>query len=213
MPKKLPLGKKISERDSSFGERSVRMKVHVTYDGTFNIPVPEFAIPVLGYPLVSGKVKDKTVRAWEKAGREYAERLTAKEKVIVYEVEVTAIVWDKDHERVIFREDNLSFARGTGLAMDYTVCYRHSRPDREETSYHLDDGRLVHSHYRSSKVKYIPWTQEAEAFFSECEHRLEVLAMGLHNFLNEQDPKLVADKIEEAMGLLEFKGDEKHEKN
>jgi len=210
MSKRNPLGKKISDVDYRFGGNPVRMRVHVTSDGKFNIPIPEFAVPVLGFDMVSRDTKEAAVYAWEGAGREYSDRLTDKEKVIVYNMQVTATVWDEAHEKVIFRKDDVSFAKGTALSLYYLVCYRHSRPDKETVSYHFENGSLAISSRRHNDENYIPWTAEAEAFFKECRHRLEVLAMGLDKFLNEQEPKLVAERISEAIGLLDFKGDEKN---
>lgn len=204
---KRPLGNKISETSTHFAKRDFRKRVHVDSDGYFQIPIPTFARDVLGFDRVGGNTKDEAEREFKHAEEQYIETTTDRQKVIVYEVNINAVVWDEDQQRVTFREKEIHFADGTGICLDYGVMYRHIRKDLDGDSaitYHKKDGAYVMSHSYTHDVKWMPWSAEAEEFFRQCEKQLEKLAVNIWTFLH-QEPEQIESKIQEAMNLLPYR--------
>ncbi len=199
------LGQKISDRDRFFAGKEARMRIHVNSDGRFQIPLPKFAVPVLGYERVGGSTKDEVESAWLRAERQYTERMKEKQKVIVYKIKVNAFIMNAEGTKRVFRADEITFAEGSGLVMAWSILYRHTRSDINEITYHDEDGDFIMSDdSERDGVTWIPWSQAAEDFFRSCEDRLKTLGMNLWNFLH-QEPTQVEARIMDASALLDYK--------
>ena len=116
-----------------------------------------------------------------------------REKVIVYNFKVNAIIWDEDHKRVTFRKEELTFSKGTALDLRWYVGFRATSKLEEYPQYLYLNGNNADRDYSNTKVSYMPWTPEREAFFKRLQESLDDMILRAYNFFQQTEdiPKLI----------------------
>ncbi|MBD3172406.1 hypothetical protein GF326_08035 [Candidatus Bathyarchaeota archaeon] len=164
-----------------------------------------FVRTVLNEDRVSGSTINEVKKKWREIEKIYRDTETHKEKIITYNYQANAFVMDEKGNNCLFRRDDMYFQKGSyGIVLTYQVLYRHVRQDINRVTYHREDGSYVSNQTLTKEPNYLPWTPEAEAFFKQALKQINLLAMKVGTFL-DQEPDQLEQKIRESSGLLELK--------
>jgi len=166
----------------------------------FSIILPEWTHEYLGYDTVYGETLDRVDTAFAVAMREYDELARYKKRVIVYDFKANAFIWNEDKTRCIFRKEEISFSKGTGLSFWYNVLDERQAPGEKHKKYYLLDGRYAQADWHDS-LKVIEWTKDRENFCKALETGLEQMIMNAWEFFN-QEPDKIAQLIDSGLKLL-----------
>jgi hypothetical protein len=169
---------------------------------SFVIDLPDIMQETLGKKWISADTQDELETEWYKVFKEYKNALEMREKVIVYDFQATAIIWNEDHTRVIFRENEISFLEGTGLSLNWYVGYRVNDPIADEIKFLYLNGNYADRDRSSDRerIKYMKWTEAREQFFKELQFGLESMILRAYEFFNKTDN--IPALIDSGMMLL-----------
>jgi hypothetical protein len=155
----------------------------------FIIPIPAFIQEVLvGHRTVTHETQEGVEQEFRGILEAYEKAITSNEKVIIYDFECTAFIMDPVKKVCVFREEQLTFTKGTSLSFFYQVATK-SVCNGRITYVPLSGHSERYAGLREEK-KEIPWTEERENFFKSLNENLEMLILKAWTFLNTHQEDL-----------------------
>jgi hypothetical protein len=191
------LGKELKESGDKFGYFTKIIKVSAK-NGLFTIDLPERIAKFYREEQVFAKTLDEVERAFKKKLEDYKERISKIRKVIVYNFQSTCYIFDKMGNKCIFRKEDISFAEGTALGLEWTIGYETDINGEKNYTYENEN-----NFYINDKYTVIDWTQKREDFFKGFQRKLEYLILKIERFTKNK--KKFLQLIDDRVKLLEMK--------
>lgn len=154
---------------------------------SFIIKLPDKVKETIGKAMVAAETFDDAKDQFSESIKEYNNAKTIERKVIVYHFRATAWVMDEEERRCIFREDEVSFAKGTALDLFYEVLVEKTLFNRK--SYHYLNGNYAYGDNEGFQV--MDWTEQREDFFKMLNKGLQHTIMKAHAFFNANNDDIM----------------------
>lgn len=198
-----------------FAGEAVELKVKCNSDGEFSADLPAFCVSTLGYNIVKDKSLEVVIKKWTNAAVEYTDTKTKSEKVILYEVQASAYIWDFKGDKLIADfQDGGSHKEGLSLTVFAVVAneFQLTKPDGkiryryEEVETDLPESMADFRHFDwrlhgEQATGRLPWTKERQEFFAKIGRSMEQVILQLKQLSDPKRALEIADKGR----LLEFK--------
>lgn len=208
----------VKTREQGIGGKLFKVQVRVLKDGLFHIKLPDYVAEALGYK----EVEDKTMRGVEDKLHDtlklYQESNTKVTRVICYDIDITARIWDEEREELLLDLDEVTFTEGMALQVyaevfeeekitgsDGSVRY-HYKSNQVMSNEQLPESIVSHSNYQYSPNRMMKkaehcmdWTQQRFDFFARLAKAMEKLILDVHR-IGDQD-KLI-EAIDKGVNLL-----------
>jgi hypothetical protein len=203
---------KVKQETYCFHEGQFLAVFNIDASGAFTCKLPDYMAEILGYALVQSDTLDKCQKAFKEATTAYHNAKTVSSKVILYETEATAHIWDKKHERVIYNDKQIAFTHGAAvsvaaLVMDEFVT-THANGKKTYRYKRVADSKLnkssagICADFRTLNEyceTQMPWTQEREDFFLKISTAMEAVIMQLQQLRNGEKALAIADSGQLAL--------------
>lgn len=165
----------------------------------FSIKLPEWWHTTLGYNTVYADTLESVEYAFSRAGSEFIDLSTNRRKVILYQFEANAQIWDEVRDRMGFRENEMAFTKGTSLDFWWCIAYECTSQFNKHKKYVTDDKHFkgyLEPHVWSSanyyigedsdyhKYNVIEFTEERQQFFLHLQKSLDDIILKAWTFFH-----------------------------
>lgn len=184
----------VSREKISFGDKGDFKKeiVYSSKSKDFTIALPDWMAEIVGYDKICYHTEDGADKRFWEAYEEYKKRLTKRQKVIAYIVQINADVSSENGEECLLSKNDISFFEGDyAFGIGYKVLTESVYDDRK-TYYDMENHRIT----LNGEWTIIDWTEQREKFFKETIKDLENLILRVNEFFQDNNKllKLIDNK-------------------